>query len=265
MTIEPMEIVEKFEQTDIALIFDENGDFYISPVVVALALDYSRPKVSANDILTRNAEHFKDKIKPFPLSHGATPEMVLSEEGLYLFLMFSQQPKAKEFKVWAAEQLKKHRLSQSINVFSLDQVIETAQLIIHVATQQKYQQKHITDLQNQQDLLQEQQQLLIEELVNITKAQKHEIQAKVKALVLFTQEKYPTLSTRKLFSTFYGVLKDWFQIPKYEDLPRNKYEKANKLLLCIQQLVDLNLLDFNEYLEVEEIQRLCNSYGRGNT
>lgn len=84
------------------IVFDEKGEAYFRPHDIAKQLEYSILRKGIYQILNRNEEYFEGKIKESPGQHGVDRVRYLSGEGLYLFLMFSQQPKANEQPVFSS-------------------------------------------------------------------------------------------------------------------------------------------------------------------
>ena len=98
--IEILTTLAKFGDMEIQLICDEIGEVYIPIENVGRAVNYRRPVRDVEYIMKSHAEAFKDKIRDFPLSPMGTPIRALNRKGLDLFLFFSGQPKAIDFKLW---------------------------------------------------------------------------------------------------------------------------------------------------------------------
>lgn len=118
-----------FESVEIEFAIDKDGTKSISILSVAKALEYDDPWAGYARVIKRNAECFKGQVKEY--FHSGSTKKFLTRKGLDLFLLFSGQPKAKDFKVWVADHLEEDRQVLARLKDPLDQVIALAHSDIH--------------------------------------------------------------------------------------------------------------------------------------
>lgn len=249
---------EMFEGFEIEFAIDPDGTKTIKALSVAKALEYARPEQAVHDILTRNTEYFEGEIREY--THGAYIQKYLTRKGLDIFLMFSGQSKAKDFKIWAAEKLEEQRTTRVRLSDPYEIIKDSALRMYELANAYQEQQKDIFDIQKRQDETDEKLAEIAEELINITKSQRRKIQNKAKEIVTDAEQLFPELSdknNKKLWGSIYGLLKDCMDVPRYDEIPRERFDEALKILGCIHKLILSRKLDLNEYITAGQLKTLC--------
>ena len=251
-------IKERFEDIDITIIIDKNGELWFRLIDIAKALGYKYPKKSVDDILRRNTEYFRDKIKTFPMSHGATEEnRFLPEVEANFFVICSQQPKAKPLQFRLAEIAKSHRVMVSSLTDPLQRGLEISKQLVQVFETQIKHQKQLESMDDRLFIVEKQQEDLVQELVNITKSQRNKISNKIKEMIVNSKDIFPDLSKHKLFRSYFGILVDYFEGTRYDDIPRERFDEAIKLLDCIEKLVLARKMDMKTYWTPKQVINLC--------
>jgi prophage antirepressor-like protein len=88
------------------------GDWWMTAMQIGEALEYSEPRDAVLKIYERNSdelEEFSVTVKLTATDGKAYETRVFNEEGVMLICMFSNQPRAKEFRRWAVMVLRQYR------------------------------------------------------------------------------------------------------------------------------------------------------------
>lgn len=254
-------ITEMFGNIPINFFVDNNNDSWFLPIDLAKALDYAKPPQSADDILKRNAEHFVGETKEFPMPHSAATESRLSETAARFFVMCSQQPKAKELKMFLAKKCTENRKRNLLPMDPLQRSLVISRQITEAIETQIEQRNQIAEVKDDVELLKERTAVLSEELYNLNKSQRYNISNKVKEMVINAKHLFPDRSEKQLYGSFYGILKDHFEVTSYQDIPRERFEEAIKLLDGVDKLVQCGQVNLNGYLTPKEVMALCRQHG----
>ena len=100
-----------FHSTSVAII-DHNNEAWMTGDDIGKALDYSNPRDSIQNLFERNRDEIEEysvTIKLMATDGKQYNTRVYNEEGVMLISMFSNQPKAKDFRRWAVQVLKQQR------------------------------------------------------------------------------------------------------------------------------------------------------------
>ena len=102
-------IARRFGQAEMHIVQDEHGEGWVPGEEIGKALEYPNPRRSINNLFRRHRD-----ILGAPQYSGDTKVMTpggsqvtrcYSEQGVYLLLMYSRQPQAREFQKWVAKVL----------------------------------------------------------------------------------------------------------------------------------------------------------------
>ena len=88
---------------------EKDGQYWISILDVAKALEYKNPSQDTNGILKNNSERFRGYVETLPLktSGGVQNLKFFNLKGVIAFCMLSEKPKAIPFQRWADSVLEK--------------------------------------------------------------------------------------------------------------------------------------------------------------
>ena len=213
-------LTKKFEEKDITIFLDENGEGYIPKDKVGEALEYSRPERDINKIIERHADEFTDKTKAFPLEQFAPPVEALSQDGIYLIGMFSRQPKAKLFRQWAIKTLSDHQtmLTDPIEFF-LQATNAALKRLKHHGEQLAF---HGRQIVYQGDKIGEIEQELREQTISLL--HQDYLHAKVKQIVELTDHSYGEVW--KAFNEHFNLPQPNSRRARYLALPDHQFSDA---------------------------------------
>jgi prophage antirepressor-like protein/transcriptional regulator with XRE-family HTH domain len=110
-TVTKYEIIQReFEGSEIEFI-RLDGEIWITAKMLGLGLEYADPRRAILKLFYRNQEEIDDFSTVVTLGDGSTQQEIraFNETGAYLLVMFSKQPKAKEFRRWLANVAKEIR------------------------------------------------------------------------------------------------------------------------------------------------------------
>lgn len=95
--------------------WDGQDEAWFLPAEVATAIGYSEPRIAASKIINRNPAKFAgfSSVTNMVTEAGMRETTIINENGLYMFLMASDMPKAIEFQRKASEFLKQFRRTGS--------------------------------------------------------------------------------------------------------------------------------------------------------
>jgi prophage antirepressor-like protein len=105
------EIVQKvFDGTEIEFV-KINNEIWTTARTLGTGLEYANPRRSVMKLFYRNQDEIEEFSTVVTLGVGGTQQetRVFNETGAYLLVMFSKQPKAKEFRKWLAKVAKEIR------------------------------------------------------------------------------------------------------------------------------------------------------------
>jgi len=142
-----------FGEVNVAVI-DHNQERWMTGEDIGLALEYSEPRKSINNLFDRfkdELEEYSVDIKLMSTDGKQYDTRVYNEEGVMMVCFFSKQPKAAQFRKWAVKILKAYRNQELVAPHSwLAKELEAARELL--ATQRLL----IASQQAQTEFLQEQ-------------------------------------------------------------------------------------------------------------
>lgn len=112
-----------------------------------------------------------------------------------------------------------------------------------------------------QESLEETTSIIVEELYILNRSQRYKIINKAKECVINAKDLFPDRTEGQLYGSFYGILKDHFEVASYQDIPRERFEEAVKLLDGVSKLVQCGQVNLNSYLTPKEVLALCRQHG----
>jgi len=132
-------LIENFEGIDLELINHEN-EIWLTAETVGIGLEYSEPRKSVMNLYSSHRDEIEEFASVIDLmtEAGMRKTTIFSEYGVYLLIIFSNQPKAKEFRRWVIEVIKNIRkkgyhIEPSMSKFNemdpIDLIIKQAELI----------------------------------------------------------------------------------------------------------------------------------------
>lgn len=221
------------------------------------------PAKKAAEILwtpQRNILSHIDKLKegvhfhctPFPTAGGKQKGYVFSESGLDELAKYIQTPEAKEY-------LSKRMIPHD-KLKLIDERIDTLKQMLAISEQQKEQQQQIESHDNEIENMKKSINELTDHLININKAEARDIQNTVNDLVVIAEPFFPKRTRRQIYQSYYGIYKDWFNIPRYDELPKGKIEEAQEFFEALKILTESEVLDLNGYITIDQLKILMARY-----
>ena len=261
---------KKFQDIDVQLIFDENGELHLPYETVGKALNYSRPKHEVEAIIENHLDVFKDKIKEFPRLVEPTPIKALTRKGLDLLLMYTRKKEADPFKLWVADVLDERR--KELNPFRnpLEQRRWMAQQLVTILDEQIAMGERMDFLEyRQHEFIDGFKERLPPQTIRFHRTKKPGI---IKGILREIKEailkKYPNYrspvaspsaqdSERMAWGFAYGIFKSQFDCT-VEDLLVEDWNRAIFLLTCLRDKIRTGELDPRVWFTPEKIESLCN-------
>lgn len=151
----------------------QNGDAWMTGEQIGDALGYEEPRIAISKIYKRNLEELNEySCVTKMVTQGENGVMqqrevrLFNEEGVMLICMFSQQPRAREFRKWAVKILKAYRHGQ----LQLQATADKAEMLLAFGRMQRdldRTQQELNHVRNGMDGIQE---MLISHAISTTKS-----------------------------------------------------------------------------------------------
>jgi prophage antirepressor-like protein len=203
--------------------------FFMTREQIGQALEYKTPRRAIKDIHLRN----KDRLDKF--SKGAqidTPSgkqetIIYNEKGIYEIIRKSGQPKADEFYDWIYDLLSKLRKDELQVIQKPQSNLEILQMTVNELTTHD---KRISYLENNMRLSSAQEQTLRKRANGVV----------IEALNGKQSPAYKNMAFKAL-SAFWRDFKNHFEIPRYGDLPKKKFEEGLRFIGMWQPSTSLRI------------------------
>ena len=204
--------------------WDGQSEPWFIPTDIAAALGASEPRIYASKLLNRNPDKFIGFQGVTKLTTpGGTQEVnIINENGLYLFLVASELPKAIAFQRKVTYILKDIRAGKMIKTDNV--ALQAVKQLVGVVESHD---NRIGSMENRLVLIER----TVENEVLITNRQATTISFTVKSRIreLLNEENYKRLS-RHYFAWIYKEIYARFAVPSYRDIPRSEYAAVLKLI-----------------------------------
>ena len=145
-------IPRDFNGTRIEFI-EEQEDIWITAEAIGSGLEYKNPRISIMNLYSSRRDELEEYSSVIELvtEAGIRKTTVFTEMGAYLLIMFSNQPRAKEFRKWIASVIKEIRktgayIQKAQDPFDL--MIQQAEIIKKAFMQLKEQNQKLNILEN---------------------------------------------------------------------------------------------------------------------
>lgn len=209
---------EMFGHNEMNIYQNENDDIFMTREQIGLALEYSNPRKAIQKIHQRNKERLNkfSRRAQIDTPSGKQETVIYNEQGIYEIIRKSGQPKADEFYDWVYDLLSKLRKNELYVVEQPKSNLEILQMAVQELTSHD---KRISHL---------------EENMRIDGGQEFRIRKKANQVVIDAlggkeSPAYEQLS-RKAFSEFWRDFKNHFNLPRYGDLPKKRFEEALRFI-----------------------------------
>lgn len=132
---------------------EEQEDIWITAEALGIGLEYNDPRRDVMHLYYRHKDEIEEYSSVFKLNTqaGMRETTVFNEMGAYLLIMFSNQPKAKEFRKWITSVIKEIRKTGSYIQKAqdpFDLMIQQAEIIKKAFIQLKEQDQKLNILEN---------------------------------------------------------------------------------------------------------------------
>ena len=126
--------------------WDGQSEAWFLPTEVAAAIGYSEPRIAASKIINRNPAKFAgfSSVTNMVTEAGTRETTIINENGLYMFLMASDMPKAIEFQRKVSEFLKQMRNGNCKPPSPAEALLQAVQLLAEQDRKLNHQQEQIT-------------------------------------------------------------------------------------------------------------------------
>lgn len=220
---------ETFGQNQMNIYQNENNDIFMTREQIGNALEYKNPRRAIADIHNRNKERMDgfSGVSRLRTTDGKSYETIIyNEQGIYEIIRRSAQPKADEFYDWVYELLSKLRKNE-LEINQPKSNLEVLQLTVNELTSQD---KRITNLEDNMRIDGRQEQII----------RKRANAVVVEALGGKKSSAYKEMAF-KAFSAFWRDFKNHFEIPRYGDLPKKKFEEGLRFIGMWQPSTSLKI------------------------
>lgn len=148
------EIIPKsFDGNEIDFI-EREDDIWITSEALGFGLEYKNPRKSIMNLYFSHRDEIEDYKGVIDLMTpgGRQETTIFSEMGAYLLIMFSKQPKAKEFRKWVINVIKEIRrkgfyIEKQLEVGSSEWIIQTLDAMKAMAIKQQKQEERLKRLE----------------------------------------------------------------------------------------------------------------------
>jgi len=205
--------------------WDGRSEPWFVPSNIAAAIGASDPSDYAKKILNRNPEKFlgfRGRVNLSLPQGGAQEVNIINENGLYMFLVTSELPRAIAFQRKVTYILKDIRTGKIVKTDNV--ALQAVKQLVGVVESHD---NRIGSMENRLVLIER----TVENEVLITNRQATTISFTVKSRIreLLNEENYKRLS-RHYFAWIYKEIYARFAVPSYRDIPRSEYAAVLKLI-----------------------------------
>ena len=222
---------EMFGQREMNIFQNEEKDIFMTREQIGQALEYKSPRRAISDIHSRNRERLDNfsGVSKLRTPQGIQETYIYNEKGIYEIIRKSGQPKADEFYDWVYELLSKLRKNE-IQVTQPN----NRKLLLETALEHE---KKIETIQSDVNYL--------KNTMRIDGNQEHAIKRKANSIVVGslggkTSPAYKNMAF-KVFSAFWRDFKNHFEIPRYGELPKSKFEEGLRFIGMWQPSTSLKI------------------------
>ncbi len=222
---------EMFGQREMNIFQNEEKDIFMTREQIGQALEYKSPRRAISDIHSRNRERLDSfsGVSKLRTPQGIQETYIYNEKGIYEIIRKSGQPKADEFYDWVYELLSKLRKNE-IQVTQPN----SRKLLLETALEHE---KKIETIQSDVNYL--------KNTMRIDGNQEHAIKRKANSIVVEslggkTSPAYKNMAF-KVFSAFWRDFKNHFEIPRYGELPKSKFEEGLRFIGMWQPSTSLKI------------------------
>lgn len=221
---------EMFCQNEMNIYQNENNDIFMTREQIGQALEYKNPRKAIADIHKRNFKRLNkfSAVSKLRTTDGKEYEtFIYNEKGIYEIIRKSGQPKADEFYDWVFDLLSKLRKNELQVIGQPKSNLEILKMTVNELTSHD---ERITYL---------------EETMRIDTSQEQTIRKRANHIVVESLggKKSPAYNKLafKAFSAFWRDFKNHFEIPRYGDLPKKKFEEGLRFIGMWQPSTSLKI------------------------
>lgn len=234
---------EMFGQNEMSIFQNDKNEIFMTREQIGIALEYKNPRRAIADIHNRNKERLDkfSSVSNLRTEAGMRETVIYNEQGIYEIIRRSNQPKADEFYDWVYELLSKLRKQELQIVQKPKSNLELMQMAVEELTNHD---KRISYL---------------EENMRINSAQEQAIRKRANHVVVESlggknSPAYKEMAF-KVFSAFWRDFKNHFEIPRYGDLPKKKFEEGLRFISMWQPSTSLKIEidNMNRQQTIEEV------------
>lgn len=219
---------EVFGQNEMNIYQNENNDIFMTREQIGQALEYKNPRRAIKDIHLRNKARLDQFSRRAQIDtpSGKQETVIYNEKGIYEIIRKSGQPKADEFYDWVYDLLSKLRKNE-LQIQKPKTQLEILQLAVDELSNHD---KRISYLENN---------------MRINSAQEQTIRKRANLVVVeaLGGKKSPAYKQMafKVFSAFWRDFKNHFEIPRYGDLPKKRFEEGLRFIGMWQPSTSLKI------------------------
>lgn len=223
---------EMFGQNEMNIYQNENSEIFMTRNQIGKALEYVEPNTAIRKIHKRNQERLNQFSVETNLvgTDGKSYETIIyNEQGIYEIIRRSAQPKADKFYDWVYELLSNLRKGE-VQVTQPN----NRKLLLETALEHE---KKIESIESDVNYL--------KNTMRIDGNQEHVIRKKANSVVVETlggksSPAYKEMAF-KVFSAFWRDFKNHFEIPRYGELPKKRYEDGLRFIGMWQPSTSLRI------------------------
>ena len=225
-------VKEMFGQNEMDIYQNEENDIFMTREQIGQALEYTTPRKAISDLHKRHSKRLNrfSAVSRLRTTDGKTYEtIVYNEKGIYEIARKSGQSKADAFYDWVYELLSKLRKNEV-------QIAEpnNRKLLLETALEHE---KKIETIQSDVTYL--------KESMRINGNQEHAIKRKANGIVIESLGGKSSPAYKKMafkvFSAFWRDFKNHFEIPRYGELPKMKFEEGLRFIGMWQPSTSLKI------------------------
>ncbi len=235
---------EMFDFYEMNIYQNENNDIFMTREQIGQALDYNDPNRSISRLHKRNKERldkFSAVVKLTSTDGKLYETTIYNEKGIYEIIRKSGMHKADRFYDWVYDLLSKLRKNELQVIEHPKSNLEILKMTVNELTSHD---ERITNL---------------EETMRIDGAQEHTLNKKGRQVVVESlggkaSPAYKNMAF-KVFSAFWRDFKNHFEIPRYGDLPKKKYEEGLRFIGLWEPSTSLKI-EIDSYNRQQTIQEV---------
>lgn len=230
---------------------DRDNNIYAYAIELCRDSGYEDPRNKATREMDKDREFYNEYscVGNLPTEAGMRKATLLMNNAIHVFMMGLDGKKAMKLKQDYAKIVESYRRGSFLNFDLRDPAQQRMILTEHMLQLMK------SDMENKNSIkhLDKRVELITNEIISVTKSDRNELQKRRADLVEKIKVLCPNKSKGELFAILAKIVNEWFGVPKYGDIPRDKYFEAQNIYTCLHQLIAARKVNINEDFVINEV------------